>query len=255
MASAAAVRDVQQRVSPAEWGVRVDLAAAYRMVALHGWDDLLLTQLSARVPESPHFLIHPAGLLFEEITASSLVKIDVDGNKVMDSPHDANPAGFVIHGALHQARADVHCVMHLHTVAGQAVAAQRDGLLPLSQTAMHLYGDVAYHDYEGIVTDVTERARLVRDLGSRHVMILRHHGTLVVGERVSDAWMRLYFLERACAVQAAAMTSGAAVSPPPFGTAEKTAAIARLGLVAVGRDLAWPALLRRLDRLDPSFRE
>lgn len=255
MASAAAAPGIRERVTPEEWEVRVDLAAAYRLVALEGWDDLIFTHLSVRVPGTDHFLINPYGLLFEEICASSLVKIDADGNKVMDSSFDVNPAGFVIHSAIHQGRADAHCVMHLHTVAGQAVAAQRDGLLPLTQTAMHLYGDIAYHDYEGIATDPTERKRLVGDLAARNVMILRNHGTLAVGERVADAFLRLYLLERACAAQVAAMAGGSSVSPPPFGTAEKTAAIARAGLVPVGRGLAWPALLRRLDRMDRSYRQ
>ncbi|MCG8591849.1 MAG: class II aldolase/adducin family protein [Proteobacteria bacterium] len=238
-----------------EWAMRIDLAAAYRLVALHGWDDLIFTHLSARVPDSDHFLINPYGQLFEEITASSLVKIDVDGNKVDDSPYGVNPAGFTIHSAVHRARADAHCVVHLHTIHGQAVSAQKTGLLPLTQTAMILHGDVAYHDYEGIAEDLAERERIVRDLGDKHVLMLRNHGTLTVGETVSDAWLRMYQLERACEAQVAAMAGGAILNDAPGGTAEKTAALASAGIVSVGRELAWPALMRRLDRLDPSYRQ
>lgn len=240
-------------MSPAEWEVRVDLAAAYRLVALYGWDDLIFTHLSARVPDSDHFLINPYGLLFDEIAASSLVKIDVDGKKVDDSPWAVNPAGFTIHSALHMNRGDAHCVVHLHTVAGQAVSAQRQGLLPITQTALHLFGEVAYHDFEGIAEDLDERERIVRDLGDKRALILRNHGTLTVGETVADAFLAMYFLERACAAQVAAQSGGELLSAPP-GTGEKTVAIARAGIPTVGRHLAWPALLRRLDRADPSYR-
>ncbi len=238
-----------------ERAVRVDLAAAYRLVAHFGWDDLIFTHLSARVPGTDHFLINPYGVLFEEITASSLVKIDVEGNKVEDSPHPVNPAGFTIHSALHMSRPDAHCVVHLHTVQGQAVAAQKHGLLPITQTALHVYGDVAYHDFEGIAEDLAERERIVRDLGDRHVLILRNHGTLTLGETVADAFLRMYFLERACEAQVAALAGNGAVCEAPPGTAEKTAAIVEAGLPIVGRGLAWPALRRRLDRVDPSYRD
>ncbi len=243
---------VRDLVSAEEWQVRVDLAAAYRLVALHGWDDLIFTHLSARVPGTDHFLINPYGLLFEEITASSLVKVDVEGNVVMESPFAVNPAGFTIHSAVHMNRPDAHCVMHLHTVAGQGVAAQSGGLLPITQTALQIHDDVAYHEFEGIAEDLAERERIVADLGNRHLMILRNHGTLTVGEQVSDAWLRMYFLERACEAQVAAQAGGD-VLPAPAGTGEKTAAIANAGLPTVGRKLAWPALLRRLDRNDPSY--
>ena len=239
---------------PEEWAVRVDLAAAYRLVALHGWDDLIFTHLSARVPDTDHFLINPYGLLFEEITASSLVKIDVDGNKLDDSPYPVNPAGFTIHSAVHMSRADAHCVMHLHTVQGQAVSAQPEGLRPITQTALQVHDDIAYHDFEGIAEDLAERERIVADLGEKSLLILRNHGTLTVGETVSDAWMRMYMLERACEAQVAALAGGA-VTEAPADAAAKTAAIARAGLAKVGRKLAWPALLRRLDRTDPSYRD
>ena len=238
-----------------EWQVRVDLAAAYRLVALHGWDDLIFTHLSARVPgPEHHFLINPYGALFEEITASSLVKIDTAGRPVDDPTAAVNPAGFIIHSAVHLAREDAKCVMHLHTEAGQAVSAQAHGLLPLTQTAMAVCADVAYHDFEGIASDLEERERIVKDLGPRCCMILRNHGTLTVGETVADAFLRLHFLERACAAQVAALAGGAEPNPPPPGTAEKTAALAGAGLPGIGRALAWPALLRRLDRVDPSYR-
>jgi ribulose-5-phosphate 4-epimerase/fuculose-1-phosphate aldolase len=247
---------VRARVSPEEWAVRVDLAACYRLVAQRRWDDLIFTHISAKVPgPEKHFLINPYGQLFDEITASSLVKIDLQGNVVMESPFPINPAGFVIHSAVHDARADAKCVLHLHTPAGQAVSAQKHGLLPLTQTAMTLHGAVAYHDFEGIANDLDERARLVRDLGDKSVMILRNHGTLTVGESVSDAFIRMYFLERACEAQVLALRGGAEPNRPPEGTPEKTAEQAAFGLTYVGRTLAWPALLRRLDRSDPSFRE
>lgn len=247
---------VRAQVSPEEWQVRVDLAACYRLVAHHGWDDLIFTHISAKVPgPEKHFLINPYGMLFDEITASSLVKIDLQGNIVMESPYPVNPAGFVIHSAIHETRADAHCVLHLHTPQGQAVSAQRHGLLPITQTAMTLHGAVAYHDFEGIATDLDEKARLVRDLGDKSAMILRNHGTLTVGETVSDAFLRMYFLERACEAQVMALAGGKELNPPPAGTPEKTAMQASMGLTFVGRNLAWPGLLRKLDRIDPSFRE
>jgi ribulose-5-phosphate 4-epimerase/fuculose-1-phosphate aldolase len=247
---------VRAQVSPEEWQVRVELAACYRLVALHGWDDLIFTHISAKVPgPEKHFLINPYGQLFDEISASSLVKCNLQGEVVMESPFPVNPAGFVIHSAIHEARADAKCVLHLHTSEGQAVSAQKHGLLPITQTAMTLHGAIAYHDYEGIAVDLDERARLVRDLGDKSVMILRNHGTLTVGETVSDAFMRMYFLERACQAQVMALRGGGEINRPPEGTPEKTAQQAELGLTYVGRALAWPALLRKLDRLDPSFRD
>ena len=239
--------------SPEEWALRVDLAAAYRLVALHGWDDLIFTHLSARVPGSDHFLINPYGLLFEEITAGNLVKIDVDGNKVGESPYPVNPAGFTIHSALHMSRDDAHCVVHLHTVQGQAVSAQPEGLLPITQTALQVHDDVAYHDFEGIAEDLDERERIVADIQDKCLLILRNHGTLTVGETVADAWLRMYMLERACEAQIAAQAGGAVMNAPEEAGA-KTAAIAKAGLPIVGRQLAWPALLRRLDRIDPGYR-
>jgi ribulose-5-phosphate 4-epimerase/fuculose-1-phosphate aldolase len=248
--------DVRRRVSDEEWSVRVDLAACYRLVALYGWDDLIFTHISARVPgPEHHFLINPYGMLFEEMTASSLVKVGLDGEPVMVSPYPVNPAGFVIHSAVHAAREDARCVIHLHTPHGQAVAAQRHGLLPITQTAMVVCGDLAFHDYEGIATDLGERERLVRDLGDRHFLLLRNHGTLAAGEDVASAFTRMYFFERACEAQILALSGGAELNEPPPGTPERTAAEARAAFDLVAHKLAWPALLRKLDRLDPSYRD
>jgi len=243
-------------VSDEEWRLRVDLAATYRAVALFGWDDLIFTHISARVggPEH-HFLINPYGLLFDEITASSLVKIDVDGNKVDESPYPVNPAGFTIHSALHMHREDAQCIIHLHTTDGVAVCSQADGLLALDQHAMMVTSDLAYHDYEGIALDLDERERLVADIGQvKHLMILRNHGTLALGRTCADAFARIYFLERACSIQVRALAGGARPNWPNQGVPEKigsTAAMAFEGLIG---GLAWPALLRKLDRIDPGYR-
>jgi len=239
--------------------VRVDLAATYRLVALHGWDDMVFTHISARVPTSVsgqehHFLINPYGLLFEEITASSLVKIDMDGNKLQDSEYPVNPAGFTIHSALHMSRPDVGCVIHLHTIDGVAVSAQAEGLLPLDQHAMMLIGDLAYHDYEGIALDLDERERLVADMGERNFMILRNHGTLAVGRTCADAFLRIYYMERACAMQTRALAGGVPINIPNQGVPEKTAGQGAFGFDGYMGALAWPALLRKVERSDPSFR-
>jgi ribulose-5-phosphate 4-epimerase/fuculose-1-phosphate aldolase len=250
--------EVRSQVSDEEWALRVDLAAAYRLVALYGWDDLIFTHLSARVPgPEHHFLINPYNLMFEEITASSLVKIDVNGHPVMDTPYLTNAAGFVIHSAIHMAREDAHAVIHLHTPMGQAVSAMEFGLLPHTQTAMIAGHDVAYHDYEGIATDLAERERLVEDLGSRNAMILRNHGTLTVGETIADAFLRMYFLERACEAQVHMLAAGRDnLNNPPQGTPEKVREQSSpQGMTLVSRMLAWPALLRKLDRTDPTFRD
>ena len=252
------VGNVRDLVSAEEWELRVDLAAAYRLVAHYGWDDLIFTHLSVRVPgPEHHFLINPYNLMFEEITASSLVKIDVEGRPVIDTPYLTNPAGFTIHSAIHMARDDAHAVMHLHTPYGQAVSAMAFGLLPHTQTSMIAGADVAYHDYEGIATDLEERERLVADLGARNAMILRNHGTLTVGETVADAFVRLYFLERACEAQVHMLAAGREnLNNPPQGTPEKvkTQSDPR-GMGMLTRMLAWPALLRKLDRLDPGYRD
>ena len=257
-----ASNDTAAAYAPGEWEARVDLAAAYRLVALYGWDDLIFTHLSARVPGaggSPehHFLINPYDMMFEEITASSLVKIDVEGHPVGRSDRPVNPAGFTIHSALHMAREDAGAVMHLHTPHGQAVSAMAFGLLPHTQTSMIAMADVAYHDYEGIATDLEERERLVADLGSRHAMILRNHGTLAVGASVAQCFMRLYFLERACEAQVMMLSAGRAnLNDPHHGVEDKVARQSDpRGVGMVADRLAWPALLRKLDRIDPSFRD
>ncbi|ADG11424.1 class II aldolase/adducin family protein [Caulobacter segnis] len=235
-----------------EAAIRIDLAAAYRLVALFGWDDLVFTHISARVPgPEHHFLINPFGWMFEEITASSLVKVDLNGQVVGESRQMVNPAGFTIHSAVHDARADAGCVMHLHTVAGTAVSSQEAGLLPLNQTAMLLNGNVAYHDFEGVALNHDERPRLVADLGGKNAMILRNHGTLVAGASVAEAFTTMYFLERACQMQVAAQAGGPLRIPQEHvqDVVEGQAS----GLSGVANTLVWPGLLRRLDRLNPGY--
>ena len=248
------IPSLKDKVSPEEWAIRVDLAAAYRLVAYYGWDDLIFTHLSARIPgPEHHFLLNPYQLMFEEVTASSLVKVDIDGNPVDPTPFITNPAGFTIHSAIHMARDDAHAVMHLHTPAGQAVSAHEDGLLPLTQTAMLVRDDLAFHDYEGVATDLDERERLVADLGTKSGMILRNHGTLAVGGNVGECFVKLYFIERACQAQIMALSAGTAISHPPQGTPERASAQGSAGLKVAANLLAWPALLRKAHRLDPSF--
>jgi ribulose-5-phosphate 4-epimerase/fuculose-1-phosphate aldolase len=248
------ISSLEGKVSDDEWAIRVDLAAAYRMIAYYGWDDLIFTHLSARIPgPEHHFLLNPYNLMFEEVTASSLVKVDVHGNPVEPTPFITNPAGFTIHSAIHVARDDAQAVMHLHTPAGQAVSAQSDGLLPLTQTAMLIRGDVAFHDYEGVAVDLGERERLVEDLGDKNAMILRNHGTLAVGKNVGECFIRIYYLERACQAQIMALTAGENVSNPPQGSPEVTAQQGAIGLPLAANLLAWPALKRKAYRLDPSF--
>jgi ribulose-5-phosphate 4-epimerase/fuculose-1-phosphate aldolase len=245
---------MKDNVSEEEWAIRVDLAAAYRMVAYYGWDDLIFTPLSARIPgPEHHFLLNPYNLMFEEVTASSLIKVDVNGNPVESTPFITNPAGFTIHSAIHMARDDAHAVMHLHTPAGQAVSAHNEGLLPLTQTAMLIRNDVAFHDYEGVAVDLGERERLVADLGDKNGMILRNHGTLAVGKNVGECFVRLYFLERACQAQVMALSAGDQVSNPPQGSPEVTAQQGQIGVTLAANLLAWPALKRKAFRLDPNF--
>ncbi len=245
-AKSATITDEEQRV-------RVDLAAAYRLVAHFGWDDLIFTHLSARVPGAEeHFLINPYGMMFHEITASSLVKVDREGNIVGDSAYGINPAGFTIHSAIHMAKPDVGCVMHLHNNAGAAVSAQRGGLLPLTQTAMLVYNRIAYHAYEGVALDLDERERLVRDLGDRDVMILRNHGTLTMGRTVPEAFVLMYFLENACEKQIRAQAGGA-VHYPSREAIETTRRQSESGLTKTGA-LIWPGLVRLLDSKDPGYR-
>src|ERR1043166_1658537 len=202
MSSSAQPASIRDQVTEAEWQARVDLAAAYRLVAFYGWDDLIFTHISARVPGAEHhFLLNPYGMMFDEVTASSLVKVDLDGAKVTDSPYFVNPAGFTIHSAVHAAREDALCVMHLHTDYGIAVSAQKNGLLPLSQQSMVALASLAYHDYEGLALEEEEKPRLVADLGDKHYMILRNHGLLTIGRSATEAFLAMYLLERACKIQ------------------------------------------------------
>ncbi len=246
--------EIRDQVSAEEWQLRVDLAAAYRLVALFGWDDLVFTHLTARVPgPEHHFLINPYGMMFEEITASSLVKVDLDGNKVMDSPYPVNPAGFVIHSAVHNAREDALCVMHTHSVNGVAVSAQKEGVRPLSQQSIFVLSSLGYHNYEGVALRDDEKPRLVADLGSNSFLMLRNHGLLTVGGTVADTFLFMYLFEATCMIQVRAMAGGAElqqVHPAIIEGAQAQAAQATKGL---GGALAWPGLLRRLDRKFPGY--
>ena len=248
------MKSLQSEVSVAEWQLRVDLAACYRLVAHYGWDDLIFTHISARVPgPETHFLINPYGMMFEEITASSLVKIDLAGKKVVDSAYDVNPAGFTIHSAVHEARHDAHCVLHLHTTAGVAVSAQKDGLLPISQQSLFPLSALAYHDYEGVALNPEEKPRLVADLGERNFMILRNHGLLTCGETVAEAFLNMYILQRSCEVQVMAQAGGKALIPVPDAIVRGIQAVAKTVTRGAGAKLAWPGLIRKMNRLDPGY--
>ena len=247
---------IREQVSDEEWQQRVDLAACYRLIAMYGWDDIVFTHVSARVPgPDEHFLINAYGMLFEEITASSLVKIDLQGDKVVDSPHMVNPAGFVIHSAVHAARHDVGCVLHTHTKAGIAVSAQADGLLPISQTSLFPFATLAYHDYEGIALNDAEKPRLVADLGHNNALILRNHGLLTTGATVADAFLLMYMLETACQIQVLAQAGGNDLIKVPRPIVEGIQAQAEQATKGLGGQLVWPGLLRKLDRRDTSFRD
>ncbi len=244
------------QVSLDEWQARVDLAAAYRLVALYGWDDLIFTHISARVPGAEHhFLINPYGMMFDEITASSLVKIDLQGNKIDDSPHLVNPAGFTIHSAVHAAREDALCVMHLHTDYGIAVSAQRQGLLPISQQALLALTSLAYHDYEGLALNDEEKPRLVADLGNKQHMILKNHGLLTVGRSAAEAFLSMFILERACKIQILAQSGKSQLIPVPEHILELVGKQQSAVTVGLGAQLTWPGLLRKLDRVDASYRD
>jgi ribulose-5-phosphate 4-epimerase/fuculose-1-phosphate aldolase len=246
--------ELQPHVSDAEWRQRVDLAACYRLIAMYGWDDLVFTHVSARVPgPDHHFLINPYGMLFEEITASSLVKIDLAGNKVTDSPYDINPAGFTIHSAIHGAREDAMCVLHVHTLNGVAVSAQKGGVLPVSQQSIIVLASLAYHDYEGIALNEDEKPRLVRDLGDKNFLVLRNHGLLTAAETVADAFLFMYVFEAACTIQVRAQAGGGELIPvDPRIIAGAKAAVKQVTRGA-GGGLAWPGLLRKLDRENPGY--
>jgi ribulose-5-phosphate 4-epimerase/fuculose-1-phosphate aldolase len=254
------VTAIPARMSAAEWETRCDLAACYRLVDMFGWSDLINTRITARVPGTrDHFLINPYGLLFEEVTASSLVKIDAEGNKVDASDCEVNSDGFAIPSALHMARPDVNCVLHSHTVAGCAVSMQKDGLLPLNQHALQVIGNIAYHDYAGTSRGSEELTRLLADFGDRHIMVLRNHGLLIVGTSIGMTFVATYRMERACAMQLAFQQSGAefnpiderVVSAANYNARDRLAS----GSVNGPARFEWAAVVRKLDRIDPSYKQ
>ena len=247
--------DVKSQVSAQEWQTRIDLAACYRMVAHYGWDDLVFTHISARVPgPEHHFLINPYGMLFEEVTASSLVKVDLQGNKVMPSDFDINPAGFVIHSAVHEARDDAKCVMHLHTAAGVAISVLEQGLKPYSQQSLFALASLSYHDYEGVALNPEEKARLVADLGSTNFMILRNHGLLTCADTIADTFLAMFILQRACEIQLKAQATGETLVPINSQILAGIKAQASEVTKSAGGLLAWPGILRKLDRMCPDFK-
>jgi len=240
-------------MSAHESQLRIDLAACYRLVALYGWADLVFTHISVRIPgPEHHFLINPYGLMFDEITASSLIKVDQRCNKLSDSPHPVNPAGFIIHSCIHAGREDVGCVLHTHTRAGIAVSAQKDGILPISQQSTFVLSSLAYHDYEGVAVREDEKPRLQADLGSATFLMLRNHGLLTVGKTVADAFLAMYAFQTTCEIQIAAQSGGGELARIDARIVEGIGHAMKVqGLEG---SLIWPALLRRLDRLDPGYR-
>ncbi len=247
------VSSLKEVVSEQEWALRVELAACYRLVALYGWSDLVFTHISARIPGPEHqFLINPYGLMFDEITASSLVKVDQHCNKLINSPFPVNPAGFVIHSCIHDARADVGCVLHTHSRAGVAVSAQKGGVLPISQQSTFVLSSLGYHDYEGIAVREEEQARLQADLGDKKFLLLRNHGLLTAGGTVPDAFLAMYTFENTCRIQVDAQAGGDLIHFDPSimkGLAEAR----KIATLGQGSNIAWPALIRKLDRIDPSY--
>jgi len=246
-------------MSAEEWDARVELAACYRLTDLYGWSDLTATHISVRVPgEEERFLLNPFGMMFDEITASSLIKVDMEGNVVEAAEFGMNNAGFVIHSAIHRSSADLVCVMHTHTVANVAISMQQDGLLPENLHALIVYGDVAYHEFEGPATRIDERERIVSSLGDKRILVLRNHGMMTVGRTIGEAFLAMYHVEMACRIQLAFQSSGARLSPVPQHVKDYTIDRSRKAFWSGGihdpdaRD--WPALLRKLDRHDPSYR-
>ncbi len=244
--------DVKNSVSKEEWETRQDLAAFYRTIPYFGWDDLIFTHISAKVPGADdEFLINPYGFLFDEITASNLVKVNLKGKILSDTNNFINPAGFTIHSAIHESREDAHCIVHLHSNDGVAVASLKDGLLPLSQTGMLVRSQIAYHDYEGVALFEEEKDRLVKDLGEARLMILRNHGTLALGKNVAEAFTNIYFLEKACSYQVRALSGNLELNYPSEESIETTRQQGE------GREMAaallWPAVKRKMERLDSSF--
>jgi ribulose-5-phosphate 4-epimerase/fuculose-1-phosphate aldolase len=245
---------VKDKVASDEWQTRVELAACYRAVALMGWDDLVFTHITAKLPGDRHeFLINPYGMTFEEITASSLVKVDINGKKLDDNPYPINPAGFVIHSAVHEARADAKCVLHTHSVNGVAVSAQKNGVLPISQQSIFVLASLGYHDYEGVALNDEEKPRLVRDLGNRAFFMLRNHGLLTVGESIPDAFLLMYVFEAACMIQIRAQAGGGELIPIPAAILAGAKAQSQQVTKGLGGQLVWPGLLRRIERKFPGF--
>ena len=247
------IPSLKEVVSAEEWKLRVDLAACYRLVAAYGWSDLVFTHVSARIPgPEHHFLINPYGLMFDEITASSLVKIDQNCTKLSDSPFPVNPAGFTIHSCIHEAREDAGCVLHTHTRAGIAVSAQKGGVLPLSQQSTFVLGSLAYHDYEGVALNEAEKPRLQADLGTANFLMLRNHGLLTVGKTIADAFLSMYTFENTCRIQIDAQAGGELIHVNPK-IVEGIGAVMKVATAGMGAALAWPALLRKLDRENPGY--
>ncbi|MEK6787399.1 MAG: class II aldolase/adducin family protein [Pseudomonadota bacterium] len=248
------IPSLQNQVSAEEWQLRCDLAACYRLVAAYGWSDLVFTHISVRLPgPDHHFLINPYGLMFDEITASSLIKVDQHCNKLIESPFSVNPAGFVIHSAVHEAREDVQCVLHTHTRAGVAVSAQKAGVLPISQQSTFVLASLAYHDYEGVAFRPDEKPRLQADLGAANFLMLRNHGLLTCGASIADAFLNMYVFESTCQIQLAAQAGGELISVDPRIVAGVAEAM-RVQTGGMGGAFAWPALLRKVEKLDPGYR-
>jgi ribulose-5-phosphate 4-epimerase/fuculose-1-phosphate aldolase len=249
------IASLKQVVSAEEWQLRVELAACYRLVAMYGWTDLVFTHISARVPgPEHHFLINPYGLMFDEITASSLVKVDQQCNKVIDSPFPVNPAGFTIHSCIHEARHDVGCVLHTHSRAGVAVSAQKCGVLPISQQSTFILGSLAYHGYEGLAVRDEEKPRLQDDLGNNNFLMLRNHGLLTVGKTVADAFLNMYFFEAVCRIQIDAQAGGELIQVNPK-ILDGVAQAMKVAGAGQGANIAWPALLRKVERADPGYKD
>jgi len=248
--------DIRQQVSAEEWQLRVDLAACYRLVALYGWSDLVFTHISARIPgPEHHFLINPYGLMFDEITASSLVKVDQQCNKIIDSPYPVNPAGFVIHSAVHAAREDIQCVLHTHTRAGIAVSAQKGGVLPISQQSTFVLASLAYHDYEGVAFRDDEKPRLQADMGDANFLMLRNHGLLTCGKTIADAFLSMYTFENTCQIQIAAQAGGGELTQVNPKIVEGVGLAMKVQTGGLGGAFVWPSLIRKLDRIDDSYKQ
>ncbi|MDD0837371.1 class II aldolase/adducin family protein [Curvibacter sp. HBC61] len=254
------IPSLKNQVSAEEWQLRVDLAACYRLVAAYGWSDLVFTHISAKLPPSVagdehQFLINPYGLMFDEITASSLVKVDMQCNKLHDSPFPVNPAGFVIHSAVHEARPEAGCVLHTHTRAGIAVSAQKTGILPISQQSTFVLSSLAYHDYEGVAIRDDEKARLQADLGKANYLVLRNHGLLTVGRSIAEAFLSMYTFENTCRIQVDALAGGLDLVSVDPQILNGVAHAMKVQTGGIGGAFVWPSLLRKLERLDPGYKD